>query len=156
MMVAISRRERQWALRWAIAVVALSCLPYLLAWALAPDGTRYTGLLLNPLDGASYYAKMQQGARGDWLFHLPFTPEPHEGSPIFLFYLALGHLSRLLSLPIPLVYHLARAAAGLFLLLVAYDFIARFIERTSLRRAAFGLLSVSAGFGWLLVLWGVL
>lgn len=156
MTVAISQRERQWALRWVIAVVALSCLPYLLAWALAPDGTRYTGLLLNPLDGASYYAKMQQGARGDWLFHLPFTPEPHDGSPIFLFYLALGHLSRLLSLPIPLIYHLARAAAGLFLLLVAYEFIACFIERPALRRAAFGLLSVSAGFGWLLALWGVL
>ena len=156
MTVAISRRERQWALRWAIGVVALSCLPYLLAWALAPDDTRYTGLLLNPLDGATYYAKMQQGARGDWLFHLPFTPEPHEGSPIFLFYLALGHLSRLLSLPIPLVYHLARAAAGLFLLLVAYGFIAHFVERPALRRAAFGLLSVSAGFGWLLALWDVL
>lgn len=154
--MAISRGERRWALRWAIVVVALSCLPYLLAWALAPEGTRYTGLLLNPLDGASYYAKMQQGARGDWLFHLPFTPEPHEGSPIFMFYLALGHLSRFLSLPIPLVYHAARAVAGLFLLLVAYAFIACFIERTSLRRAAFGLLSVSAGFGWLLVLWSVL
>lgn len=156
MTVAISRRERQWAIRWAIGVVALSCLPYLLAWALAPDSTHYTGLLLNSLDGASYYAKMQQGARGDWLFHLPFTSEPHEGSPIFLFYLALGHLSRLLSLPIPLVYHLARAAAGFFLLLVAYGFIARFVERPSLRRAAFGLLSVSAGLGWLLSLWGVL
>ena len=153
---AISRAERQWALRWAVAVVALSCLPYLLAWALAPDETHYTGLLLNPLDGESYYAKMQQGARGDWLFHLPYTPEPHEGAPVYGFYLALGHLAGLLSLPIPLVYHLARAAAGLFLLLVAYGFIAHFVERPPLRRAAFLLLAFSAGFGWLLAPLGIL
>ncbi|NIV33482.1 MAG: hypothetical protein GWN58_29745, partial [Anaerolineae bacterium] len=68
--------------------------------------------------GESYYAKMQQGARGDWLFHLAFTSEPHEGAFIFTFYLALGHLAAALGLPIPLVYHLARICAGLFLLLV--------------------------------------
>ena len=55
----------------------------------------FGGFLLNPLDGNSYLAKMQQGASGSWRFTLPFTPEPGEGAYLFLFYLALGHLCRL-------------------------------------------------------------
>ena len=153
--VIMSKKEHRWALLWSIAIVGLTCLPYLLAWQLAPADTQYTGLLINHFDGESYYAKMQQGARGDWLFHLAFTPEPHEGAFIFTFYLALGHLAAALGLSIPLTYHLARAAAGLFFLLVAYRFLARFFERMPTRRAAFLLLGTSAGFGWLLTPFGV-
>ncbi len=150
MSVVVSSSERRWALKWALFVVALSCLPYLLAWQLAPAGTHYSGLLVNHLDGASYLAKMQQGARGDWLFHLPYTSEPHSGAFVYTFYLALGHLAAAFYLPIPLVYHLARAAASLYLLLVAYRLVARCFDRPPARRMAFLLLSLSAGFGWLL------
>jgi hypothetical protein len=151
----VSKQEKRWALRWAVVVVLLTCLPYVLAWQLAPQGTQYTWLLVNHYDGESYYAKMQQGARGDWLFHLAFTPEPHQGAFIFTFYLALGHLASALRLPIPLIYHLARIAAGLFLLLVAYRFLARFSERLLTRRVAFLLLGFSAGLGWLFAPLGV-
>ncbi|MGC9334116.1 MAG: hypothetical protein ACP5JJ_08215 [Anaerolineae bacterium] len=150
MSATVSKEERRWARRWAVVVVVLTCLPYLFAWRLAPDDTQYTWLLINHYDGASYYAKMQQGARGEWLFHLPFTPEPHDGAFIFTFYLALGHLASALRLPIPLVYHLARAAAGLFLLSVAYPFVARFFARVLTRRTAFILICFSAGLGWFL------
>ena len=122
----IAKSEWRWALLWAVVIVGLTCLPYLIAWQLAPEGTQYTGLLINHLDGESYYAKMRQGARGDWLFHLPFTPEPHEGTFIFAFYLALGQLAGALNVPIPVVYHIARAGSGLFFLLVGYRFIALF------------------------------
>ncbi len=151
----VAKSEQRWAFGWAIAIVGLTSLPYLLAWWLAPAGTQYTGLLVNHFDGASYFAKMQQGARGDWLFHLAFSPEAHDGTFIFTFYLALGHLAAATRLPIPLVYHLARAAAGLVLLLVGYRFFAHFFERVQTRRAAFLLLGFSAGFGWLLALFGV-
>ena len=144
-----TRKERRWALLWSVLIVALSCLPYVIAWLITPTDTQYTGLLVNHYDGESYYAKMQQGARGDWLFHLPFTSEPHEGAFIFTFYLALGHLAAALGLPFPLVYHLARICAGLFLLLVAYHFIARFFEHVRTRQSAFLLLGFSSGLGWL-------
>jgi hypothetical protein len=152
----MSKTERRWALRWSVIIVALTCLPYLLAWWLAPADTQYTGLLINHFDGESYYAKMQQGARGDWFFHLAFTPEIHDGAFIFTFYLALGHLAGMLGLPIPLIYHLARIVAGLFFLLAAYRFIARFLETVQTRRTAFLLLGFSAGFGWLLAPLGVI
>jgi hypothetical protein len=151
-----SGTEKRWALVWALVIVGLTCLPYLIAWLLTPADAQYTGLLINHYDGESYYAKMQQGARGDWLFHLAFTPEPHEGAFIFTFYLALGQVAAALGLPIPLVYHLARSVAGLFLLLVAYEFIARFLKHVQARRAAFLLLGLSAGFGWLLAPLGII
>lgn len=146
----VSKREKQWVLLWALAIVGLSSLPYLAAWQLAPEGTHYTGLLINHYDGESYYAKMQQGARGEWLFHLAFTPEPHDGAFIFAFYLALGHVATILGLSIPFTYHLARVAAGLFFLLVAYRFLASFFPTLQTRRAAFLLLGFSSGLGWLL------
>ncbi|MBN1656776.1 MAG: hypothetical protein JXA93_00165 [Anaerolineae bacterium] len=149
MSVPISKREQRWAIVVALAVVAASCLPYLAAWLLAPDGTRYTGLLVNHYDGHSYYAKMQQGARGDWLFHLPFTPEPHQGVFVYTFYLALGQLSSALHMPIPLVYHAARAATGFLLLLVSYHFLARFLSRVPSRQITFLLIALSSGLGWL-------
>ncbi len=146
----MSKAERRWALTWAAIVVGLTCLPYLAAWWLAPAGTQYTGLLVNPADGESYYSKMQQGARGDWLFHLAYTPERHQGAAVYTYYLALGHLASALGLPIPLVYHLARAAGGVFFLFVAYALLARVFHRVRTRRVAFLLLGVSAGLGWLL------
>lgn len=152
----MSGTEKRWALRWALVIVGLTCLPYLVAWLLTPADGRYTGLLINHYDGESYYAKMQQGARGDWLFHLPFTPEPHEGAFVYTFYLALGQLAGVLGLPIPWVYHLARAAGSLFFLLVAFRFVARFLESVETRRATFLLLGFSAGFGWLLAPLGLI
>ena len=149
-------KERRWALLWSVLIVGLTCLPYIIAWLVAPADTHYTGLLLNQYDGESYYAKMQQGARGDWLFHLPFTSEPHEGAFVYTFYLALGHLAAFLGLPVPLVYHLARICASLFLLLVAYRFIAQFFDRMRIRQAAFLLLGFSSGLGWLVAPLGLL
>jgi hypothetical protein len=151
-----SGTEKRWALVWALVIVGLTCLPYLIAWLLTPADAQYTGLLINHYDGESYYAKMQQGARGDWLFHLAFTPEPHKGAFVYTYYLALGQLAGVLRLPIPLVYHLARATGNLFLLLVAYRFITRFLKSIQTRRAAFLLLGFSAGFGWLLAPLGLI
>jgi hypothetical protein len=151
-----TREERRWALLWSVLIVGLTCLPYVIAWLIAPADTQYTGLLVNHYDGESYYAKMQQGARGDWLFHLPFTSEPHEGAFVYTFYLALGRLAAALGLAIPVVYHLSRACTGLFLLLVAYHFIARFFDGVRTRQAAFLLLGFSSGLGWLVAPLGLL
>jgi hypothetical protein len=151
----IHRQEWRWALTWACVVVAVTCLPYLYAWLAAPEGLVFGGLLTNPLDGNSYLAKMRQGFQGEWCFHLPFTPEPHDGAFIFTYYLALGHLARLLGLSLPLVFHLARAVNGLLLLVVIYWFFARLESERWIRRTAFLLAALSSGLGWLVALFGL-
>lgn len=148
-MKAIGRWEWRWVLAVAVLAVGLSTIPYVYASLITPSGLHFSGLLINVLDGYSYLAKMQQGAHGEWLFHLPFTPEPHQGGLIYTFYLGLGHLAATLSLPLVLTFHLARIAAGLGLLLVGYVFIAHFSDDVRERRVTFVLLAFSSGLGWL-------
>lgn len=145
----VSRQEWRWASRWSAVILLLSCLPYLLATWFAPQGWQFAGILVNPLDGHSYLAKMRQGFEGQWLFHLTYTPEPHQGAFIFTFYLALGHLARVTGLPLIYVFHLARLLGGLGLLLIAFLFIARVTPVPGERRLAFLLLLTSSGLGWL-------
>jgi len=145
----ITRQEWRWATGWAVALVLLSGLPYLLAALAAPAGWHFAGLLTNPLDGHSYMAKMQQGAAGNWLFHLAYTPEPHPSAFIFTFYLALGHLAALTGLPNPVVFHAARLAAGLGMLLALFNLTAHITPQRQERRVAFWLLLTASGLGWL-------
>jgi len=150
-MIADRSNEWRWALAVAVLAVGLSTAPYIYASVTAPPDLHFSGLLANVGDGYSYLAKMAQGARGEWLFHLPFTPEPHEGELLFTFYLALGHMARIVGLPLILVFHLARIAAGLACLLVGYAFIAHFTDGVAQRRITFLLLAFSSGLGWLVV-----
>jgi hypothetical protein len=145
----ISGIEWRWVLTWAGVILAVSCLPYLIAWIGTPPGYQFGGILVNPFDGNSYLAKMRQGWMGTWQFHLTYTPEPHEGAYIFLFYLWLGHIARLAGLSLILVYHIARVLAGLVLLIAIYTFVARLTNDRRERRLAFLLAGTSAGLGWL-------
>ena len=150
----VSRSEWCWAIIWSIVVLILSCLPYLIAVQLAPAGWQFAGFLVNPLDGHSYLAKMRQGFDGSWLFHLTYTPEPHPGVFIFIFYLALGHLAALTRLPLIWTFHLARLLAGLLLLLAAFRFIGLVTPQLKERRLAFIFVLTASGFGWLGLIFG--
>ncbi len=143
-----------WARNWALAILLLSGLPYLIVFLATPDGWHYSGLLVNPYDSHSYLAKMGQGFEGNWLFHLTYTPEPHAGAFIFTFYLALGHLAAWLHLPLPVTFHLARLLAGFGLLWVAFRFITHVTPDPKEQRLAFILLLTASGLGWLGVFLG--
>jgi len=145
----VDRREWRWVGLVALVVVVASSLPYLVAWAATPEGAHFTGLLVNPLDGHTYIAKMRQGLDGSWRFRLAFTPEPQKGAYVLLLYLALGHLARWTGLPLMAVYHGGRVLAGIVLLLVADRFIAMLVEDRRERRLALLLVGISAGLGWL-------
>jgi len=147
--------ERRWVWVCSLIIVVLSCLPYLAAWIATPAGYQFTGILVNPLDGHSYLAKMRQGWEGAWLFHLSYTPEPHAGAAIFLFYLALGHLAHWTGLPLIGVYHVARMLAGLALLFAIYAFVGQLTQERHERRLLFLLAGSSAGLGWLGVMVGL-
>jgi len=143
-----------WALSWAALILVFSCLPYLIAWFTTPAGYQFGGVLVNPLDGHSYLAKMRQGWAGEWQFHLSYTPEEHDGAWLYTFYLALGHLARLTGLSLAVVYHAARLLAGLVLLTAIYAFVGRLTGDQRGRRLAYALAGASAGLGWLGLAWG--
>ena len=85
--------EWPWIIAASLVIVAAAGLPYLLAYRVPPDHI-FMGVLVNPADGNSYFAKMREGWRGDWLFTLPYTAQPGAGALIFTYYLFLGHVAR--------------------------------------------------------------
>jgi len=140
----------------SVAVVLVATIPYLAAWLSTPSGTVFTGLLSKPLDGHSYLAKMQIGARGELLFHLPYSAEEHGGAIIYPYYILLGRFAAAQRLPLVLVYHAARLAGGVALLLVAYTVFHRLFHASAPRWTAFLLFALGSGWGWLAALWGYL
>jgi hypothetical protein len=145
----VSKSEWRWVGIWALVIVLVAAVPYVIAYLTAPDGLLFAGFLSNIPDGFTYLAKMRQGWRGEWLFHLPYAPEPHQGAFLFTYYLFLGHLARWVHLPLILVFHLARSINGYLLLVSLYYVSAHFFEDLVQRRLAFLIAALGSGFGWL-------
>ena len=134
----------------------LITLPYLWAAQAAGQDFDFGGMLLNPMDGNSYLAKMYQGWQGNWQFRLPFTADPGEEAYLFLYYLMLGHLARLDGLSLLLTFHLARLGASLLMLLALWRFYVRVMPSPDLYRLAFALTVFGSGLGWLAISFGIL
>jgi hypothetical protein len=147
----ISSAEWRWVIIFSGLLVTITLIPY--AWAFASDSPgnnwQFMGMLANPLDGATYLAKIGEGARGQWLFTLPYTPERHSGAAINEFYLALGHLSRILGLSPLLMFHVARLVTGFLMYLSVYYLGAVIWPRLRPRRLFFTFIGVGSGLGWL-------
>jgi hypothetical protein len=148
----LSTAEWGRALAVALLAIALTLIPYLLGYATAQEGMAFTGLLMNPEDSQTYWAKMQQGYDGRLLYTIPFTPETHPGAFVGAFYLGTGHLARLSGLSLPLMWHVSRLAADVLLFLVVFGFIAAFITDSRGRWLAYLLSLFGSGLGWLLFL----
>ncbi len=138
----------------AVAIVAATSLPYWLAYRVPGDHV-FTGILINPGDGNSYFAKMREGWAGSWLFTLAYTTAPGPGAFIFTYFLFLGHLARWVNASFDLIYHTARALGGLALLLTAWRFIGLFISGRRHRWAAWLLFALGSGLGWVALPFGV-
>jgi hypothetical protein len=137
-----------------LLVIFLISVPYLIAvFSITPE-MEFGGFLLNPIDGYSYLAKMQQGYSGTWRFVLPYTSEPGEGAYLFLFYLGLGHLSRILGISNLILFHLFRILGSVALLLALYLLIIRLFDDRQSRLIGFVLATMGSGLGWLGILAG--
>ena len=160
--VQISAREWRWVAIFALSVMALTCVPYLVGAAAAGHGWTFSGFVFGAEDGYSYLAKMRLGARGEWLFTIRYTDEPHSAAFFFAPYLLLGKIAALFAEPssprlfaaLIVTFHAARVAAGALLLGVIYRFAAHFLRDVRARRTALALIALGGGLGWLLTLLG--
>jgi hypothetical protein len=159
---AITPREWRRVALFAALVMLFTTIPYLIAWGTAGSGTRFGGFLFSVEDGYSYLAKMRLGARGDWLFTLRHTTEPHDGALMFLPYVLLGRLTGMVvpaddpALPdaLAIAYHTARVLFGMLLIGVSYRFAAEFLPGRRARWLALILITLGGGLGWLLLIVG--
>jgi hypothetical protein len=144
----ITAREWRWVLIVTTCLVTLAFLPLL--WVALADGEfRLMGVLHNYLDGGTYFSKMQIGMAGGWLVEFLHTPEPLPGALIQTLYPFLGHVAQASGLSIPVIFHVARAAAAVFMYCAIYVCAAAIWSRVSMRRLFFVVACVSAGLGWL-------
>jgi hypothetical protein len=146
-------RSRLPVIAISLLIALLTLIPYALAYAYA-GGYRFTGFLFNPYDAASYLAKMRQGFDGHILYSLAFTEDPGPGALLFSYYLLLGHLARLLNLPLIAVWHAARILGGAFFLTAAWEFFGRIGLSVQSRRIAWIILILGSGFGFLALPFG--
>ncbi len=145
----VTRAEWRWAIGAALLVMALACVPYVVAVARQDAAHRFTGFLITADDGNTYLAKMAQGARGDWLYTSAYAADP--GRPVFLFpfYYLLGRLTGDGWVARVIGYHVARVVFGFGYLVVAYAWAAEFVPWVRGRRLALGLIALGGGLGWL-------
>ncbi len=146
------KQTPSWVWGALILFLLLGTIPYAVPLWAAPEGAIATGVSFNPFDANSYLANMQQGYGGRWLYQLPYTATPNRPLPLFSFYLALGHLARLTSLSLPLVFHLARLGCGGLFAWSAYHFMARLLDTRGERALALFLLLFTGGTGWVVTL----
>lgn len=139
---------------FALAIVIITTLPYLIGVANASPGGAFTGSVLKQtrLDYNSHLTKMQLGARGEWGDRTLFTAEQHTGVFTRPFYIALGHLARWTGVSLVVMYQLARAAATLAMILMIWLFVAHYFEDNRTRWMALLLATLAGGLGWLLYL----
>lgn len=148
----VEAREWRWVFSGSMLLVLIITLPFVWVSDAGAPEWMFMGALANPVDGMSYLAKMTQGWSGSWLFHLPYTPEPHGGAPIYTFYLTLGHVSRILNLPIVIVFHATRLIGSIVMFLTFYRFVADWADSVSQRRITWVIGILGTGFGWLALL----
>jgi hypothetical protein len=150
----VTHREWRWVFIVGAGALAITSVPYLLGWSLNTPEQMFGGCVFLVDDCYSYLAKMQRAVRGEWLFQIPYTPEPHAKTLLYTFYLLLGKVAALTSLSSVIVYHLARVIFGLGLLVTVYLFLATFTRRLAVRRLAWLMVTFGGGLGWLLIILG--
>lgn len=150
----MNREERRWCFWYAVVLITLTTVPYLLAYASQGEEWRFSGFLFGVEDGNSYIAKMMQGATGEWLFRTPYTTYPQRGVIAFLPYMLLGKLASGEAMHEQLValFHLFRVGAIPLLVLATYRFSGVFVTEVRWRRWVTLLATAGGGLGWMLLL----
>ncbi len=135
--------------------LAILILPFIFGFLSNSEERIFNGFLLNPIDGNSYLAKMQQGFSGEWSFQLPYTAQKNQQAYIFSFYLFLGHLAQLLHISVMFMFHIVRIFAAIFMFFMMKKFVD--LLEVSARYGKFFLLAImllGGGMGWLYMISG--
>lgn len=132
--------------------IALLLLPYLIGDLSAGSDLVFNGFLLNPADGFSYLAKMEQGRAGAWKYQLAFSADDAQPHFLFEYYLFLGHLAGWLHIPSIVFFHIVRIVNALFLARVMIQFIKQFFQPGRISSGwVWAVTLFGSGMGWLIV-----
>ncbi len=148
--------ERKFVLIYAVIVMLITLIPYLVGYWSAGEERVFSGFLFGVEDGNSYIAKMALGSYGKWLFETPYTAQEQQGVIAFLPYILLGKLAQPPALHEQLValFHGFRMIAGCLMILAVHDFLSLFINSEIIRWLALISAVLGGGLGWVVLLFG--
>lgn len=132
-------------------IMFLNIFPYYYANKVSPANLKFTGNFYYIDDYNTYLAKAAQGEEGRWLLINKFTSKESKPRFIYIFYILLGHLSRILKINLENLFFISRIILGITLLVAIYFFIRGIIENMKLRKIIFLIICFSSGFGWLVL-----
>ncbi len=141
-----------WVVVGSVALVAITCLPYVAAIAMTPPGQQFMGFLWGVDEGNVYLQWMRQARDGHFVFFNQYTSKPQNPHFFNVFFLALGLIARLTGWKLIIVFHLARVVGGVFLLWAFYLLVCELTQRRAVQLGAVLLASLSSGLGWIFVL----
>ena len=145
----ITRAEWGYAAKFGAAVMALTCLPYLLAWGLTPESHVFQGLMYNSDDQSVYLSWMRQARDGHLFLRNLFTTEEQFGRSFHLYFWLLGTLCRVIPISLVAMMHVGRVVFGALALALVYRLGAFFTAEIAQRRLILWVTSFSAGLGWI-------
>jgi hypothetical protein len=134
---------------FAAVLAAFTSAPYLAGMLLHFPGSRFEHVLNFQADFHSYLAFMRQARDGQWLFHSPYTSEPHSAALLNLEWLAFGKLARLLGGSLEAALHVQRVGSILLLAFGLYRLCAMLTPDVWKRRFLLAFVLLGGGFGWM-------
>lgn len=134
----------------AVAIVAITFVPYLFGiMAKPPDGV-FTGFTYNVDDAFVYASWIKQISDGSFLIQNQFTSAPQQAFQFNLFFIVLGLISRITHLSPAAVLHLSRALLGVIFLMLIWKYSHQFLKDPLERMLIVPIIGLSSGLGWTL------
>jgi hypothetical protein len=152
--MSVKRSEKVWLVIASLLVLLISSAPTIAGYISQTPDQVFIGAVYDFPDYNVHLAGIQTGLRGSWQYPLLHSSEVIPPAYVKTFYIALGQVGRVLTLPPRMLYELARWLFGLWMLLTMYVFAARFLGWVALRRVAFLFFALGSGFGWIMLITG--
>jgi hypothetical protein len=138
----------------ATILLVLSSLPNWEGQLAQTKDLSFSGLYFDNSDYAFHIAMMQSGIQGKWLFQSRFTVEKQQPAAIRMFYIVLGHISKVLHLDPESTYHLFRWIMGYAALFSIFLLCRQIFTNRFLCWCAFCVAVMGSGLGWFQLLTG--
>jgi hypothetical protein len=149
----MSKNPKRWLWFFAIFVILLTGVPYLIGFANSGSNWVFSGFVFGVEDGNSYIAKMLSGAVGNWLFRTPYTTASQDGFLAYLPYILLGKLAggKETHLQLVILFQLFRIIGVICFVFASFDFCKVFLRDEGWQRWAVVLATFGGGLGWLAI-----
>jgi hypothetical protein len=148
-MISSNKKDFLWIMTASILILFWGSIPTQAGYRAETQDLRFRGIYFDTQDYAVHIAAMEAGRHGEWAYRLRFTTENHNPVYVRMFYIVLGHFSKLLSLTPEFTFQIARWVLDLVALFALYKLMQKVFPDLFWARIAFLLAALGSGLGWL-------